>query len=129
MTLQRLLALSAALSAVSFAAQMTLTNDGKAAGLSISTFIDGFTPGSNQVGPRGIVYPDSGGVLVSHADGGVRKFSTTDGQHAGTVAAAKNFGVGNAAGLVKAAGKIYLAQPNTSQLTSMRGRLSVDCDE
>ena len=64
---------------------LTLTAAGQAAGFGLSTFATGF-PELSGIGPLGVVFPASGGVLVSDDPGNVRLFPTdTDGQNATTV--------------------------------------------
>src|SRR5215470_3344737 len=66
---------------------LTLTAAGRAAGFGLSTFATGFpVRSSDGVGPLGVVFPASGGVLVDDGLGNVRLFpSDTDGQDAATV--------------------------------------------
>jgi hypothetical protein len=97
---------------------LTLTPEGTAAGYAITTFADNFPAGS-PYGPRGIAFPDGGGVLVTHRDGSVRRFLNVDGQRADAVPVARNYGSGNAGALAKVGGKIYLAQPVNGQLTQV----------
>ena len=80
-------------------AGLTLTAAGIAQGLSLSTFASNF-PNSGGIGPLGIAFPTSGGVLVSDGPGNVRLFATdSDGQSAASVAPIHNFGAGNASGI------------------------------
>src|SRR5436309_925804 len=51
---------------------LTLTAAGLAAGFGLTTFATGFPEQSGGVGPWGVVFPASGGVLVSDAVGNVR---------------------------------------------------------
>jgi sugar lactone lactonase YvrE len=91
-------------------AQLTLTAAGVAQGLSLSTFATGF-PSDGGVGPLGIAFPTTGGVLVSDYPGNVRLFPTdTDGQNAGSVPVAQNYGGHNADGFASALGNIYMTR-------------------
>jgi hypothetical protein len=94
-------------------AQMALTAAGSAAGYRLTTFATGFptdTIASGVDGPNGIAFIPSGGVAVSDHPGNVRVFPTTaDGQSAGNVAAAYNYGYGNALGLARVGSSLYLA--------------------
>ena len=66
---------------------LTVTAAGQAAGFSLSTFATGFPERSGTtIGPLGMVFPATGGVLVSDGPGNVRLFPTdTDGQNAAAV--------------------------------------------
>ena len=65
---------------------LTVTAAGHAAGFGLSTFATGFPVRSDGVGPLGVVFPASGGVLVDEGLWNVRLFpSDTDGQDAATV--------------------------------------------
>jgi hypothetical protein len=92
---------------------LTLTQAGQDAGIVLTTFADGFphlgTRGGD-IGPLGIAFPSSGGVLVSDWPGNVRLFPTdTDGQHAGQHPPARNYGVGQAFGLTQEGDAIYMS--------------------
>jgi hypothetical protein len=87
-------------------AAMTLTPAGIAEGLSLSTFASGFpNSGATGVGPIGIAFPNSGGVLVTDNPAGtIQLFPTdTDGQNAASVPAMSS----PAFGLTKLNGVIY----------------------
>jgi WD40 repeat protein len=85
-----------------------LTRAGQDQGFTLSTFASGF-PGTNNIGPLGIVFPSGGGVLVSDYPGNVRLFpSDTDNQTAGTVS--QNYGQANATGLTMVGNNVYMAQ-------------------
>jgi hypothetical protein len=89
-------------------ADLVLTQAGIDQHFTLSTFATGF-PTTSTVGPLGIVFPASGGVLVSDYPGNVRLFPTSaDGQVAGPVA--QNYGVGNAIGLTQVGNAVYMAQ-------------------
>lgn len=93
-----------------------------AAEFSLSTFADQF-PSINCcgfVGPLGIVFPNSGGVMVSDYPGNVRVFATdTDGQHAPAVVPTATYGVGNALGLTSLGGNIYMAQQGLGRVVQL----------
>jgi hypothetical protein len=64
---------------------LTLTVAATQAGFQLTTFASGF-PENGAVGPGGMAFPSSGGVLVDDAAGNVRLFPTdTDGQNAASV--------------------------------------------
>jgi hypothetical protein len=90
---------------------LTLTAAGIAQGLSLSTFADNFPHGSNGIGPIGITFPTTGGVLITESSGNVRLFPTdTDGQNAASITPINNFGGGGAFGLARLNGNIYMTQ-------------------
>ncbi len=100
-------------------AQLTLTPAGTALGFSLSTFASGF-PNSRDIGPLGIAFTTTGGVLVSDYPGNVRLFPTdTDGQSASSVAVAKNYGFANVGGLALAGGKIYMAEQVAGEVVQL----------
>ena len=115
-TLCGILAISA-LFACRVNAQMTLTPTAVTAGFSLSTFATGF-PSDGGVGPVGITFTPSGGVLVSnYGSGNLYRFATdTDGQ---TLAMASNstfYGGRNLAGLATTGGKYYMVQQQSGQV-------------
>jgi hypothetical protein len=89
---------------------LTLTQAGISEGFRLSIFATDFVP-SNGIGPLGVAFPDSGGVLVSARNGGVRRFpNDTDGQSAAWISPSQNYGTANAFGLAKVGANIYMAQ-------------------
>jgi hypothetical protein len=69
---------------------MTLTPTGSAL-FTKSTFADNF-PNTFNIGPLGIAFPTSGGVMVSDLQGNVRVFTTdTNNQNAAAVPVAQNY--------------------------------------
>jgi hypothetical protein len=91
-------------------AQLTLTPAGVAQGLSLTTFATNF-PNSGGVGPLGIAFPTTGGVLVTDAPGNIRLFPTdTDGQNAASAPVGQNYGGSNAVGLAQIGGNIYMSR-------------------
>ncbi len=92
---------------------LTLTQAGQDAGIGLSIFAVGFphvrTPGGD-IGPLGIAFPSSGGVLVTDWPGNARLFPTdADGQNATQHPPGRNYGGGNAFGLAQVGDAIYLA--------------------
>ncbi len=88
---------------------LTLTQAGQDAGIVLSTFAAGF-PNSSNIGPLGMAFPSSGGVLVTDSPGNVRLFPTdTDGQSAAQYRPSRNYGLGRAVGLAQAGEAIYMA--------------------
>jgi sugar lactone lactonase YvrE len=78
---------------------MALTAAGSAAGFSLSTFASGF-PTIAGIGPLGITFTDTGGVMVSDFSGNVRVFPTdADGQSAAAAPIGGSYGFDNADGL------------------------------
>ena len=107
--------------APSRAGGLTLTAAGVAQGLSLTTFASGFPSanvGNGQFGgPYGIAFTTTGGVLVSDLPGNVRLFSSDhDGQNAANAPVGQNYGYGNAIGLARVGGNIYMAQAETGDL-------------
>ncbi len=97
---------------------LTLTAAGQAAGFGLSTFATGF-PESSNVGPLGVAFPATGGVLVSDDPGNLRLFPTdTDGQNAANIAP-KNFGASNAIGLGQLNGAIYMTQQTAGDVVQL----------
>jgi hypothetical protein len=90
---------------------LTLTSAGNAQGLSLTTFASNF-PNSGGIGPIGIAFPTTGGVLVTNPNAGsVQLFpADTDGQNAATIAPINSFGLANAFGLGQLNGNIYMTQ-------------------
>ncbi len=100
-------------------AQLSLTPAGIAAGFSLTTFADGF-PSINTVGPLGIGFTKTGGVIVSDYPGNVRVFpADTDGQHAGSIPAAQNYGTGNAVGIAQTTTAFYMTRQTVGDLVQI----------
>jgi hypothetical protein len=92
-------------------AGMMLTPAAVTTGFHLSTFADGFSFNQNGVGPLGIAFTPGGGVMVTSFSGDVRIFPTdTDGQSAGAVSVAHNYGLSNAIGLAQVSGHYYMTQ-------------------
>jgi hypothetical protein len=110
----------AAMSATPAQATLSVTPAGAAFGVNLSTFATGFPTaqsGNNTgtVGPVGIAFPSSGGVLVSDYPGNARLFPTdSDGQNAASFPVG-TYGQGNALGLAAIGNNVYMAQqPNAA---------------
>jgi hypothetical protein len=101
---------------------LNLTAAGVNAGYTISTFATDFPnlSGSN-VGPTGITFPDSGGVLVSSGnEGAVRHFPTdTDGQSALWFPSIPNYGLHNSWALAKVGANIYMTQSDLGKVVQV----------
>jgi len=93
-------------------AGLLLTPAGTAEGFTLSTFAAGF-PTATQVGlligPLGIGFNSAGEVLVSDRFGDVRLFPDTDGQNAGAVTPAQNYGDFSSLGIANVGNALYLA--------------------
>ena len=94
---------------------MVLTSAGTSRGYSLTTFATGFPTfdfgNSNILGPIGINFPSSGGVLVGDATGKLRHFALdVDGQTASSAPVGGNLGNGNAWGIARLGSKNYLAE-------------------
>jgi len=118
-----LVAWAAVLCAMTFSASVsavpTLTAAGVTAGFTLSKFADEF-PTFSCCGPLGIAFPTTGGVMVSDYPGNVRVFPTdTDGQHAGAVAVAQNYGAGNGVGLAISGGKVYMTEQSAGAVIQL----------
>jgi hypothetical protein len=91
-------------------AQLSLTAAGTSAGFTLSTFATGF-PNAASIGPLGIAFPTTGGVMVTDFPGNVRTFPTdTDGQNAGSFAPTATYTQANAVGLATVGSAIYMTQ-------------------
>ena len=88
-------------------AQMRLSSPATQAGYRLTTFADNF-PQASGIGPVGIAFPDSGGVLVSDYPGNIRRFpNRNDNQRANTAPAVVDLGTGGGGGMAKSGGRIY----------------------
>src|SRR5262249_46266393 len=85
----------------------------------LSNFITDYNVPLGNVGPLGIAFPDSGGVLVATWGGGVRLFAYSDGQSAARTPPSQGFGQGNAVDLAKVGGKIYMTQGTAGRLVQL----------
>ena len=103
--------------------QMTLTPAGVSAGFSLTTFATGFPSVAGQIGPLGMAFTSSGGVMVADYAGNVRLFPDQDGQIADSIAPGvtpvSSFGQLNADGLAFAGGQFYLAQQGNGQVVRL----------
>jgi hypothetical protein len=89
---------------------LTLTPAGLSRGLSLTTFAYNIPSDPAGIGPLGIAFPSSGGVLVSDHDGEVRRFpSDADRQDAAQVPVTQYYGLDNALDMTNANGIIYMA--------------------
>lgn len=98
-------------------AAMTLTADGTGAGYSLSTFASGFPTynfgGSPTLGPIGIGFPSTGGVLVGDATGVIRLFpNDVDNQTMSDATIGASRSNGNAWGITQVGPKNYFAGPS-----------------
>jgi len=93
---------------------LTLTAAGTSAGFTLTTVATGF-PNFSTVGPTGMAFPNSGGILVSDYNGNMYRLPTdTDNQ---VVGAATVTGYNFPLGLVKTSnGNIYLARQNSNDV-------------
>lgn len=100
----------------------TLTAEGIAQGFTLSQFADAF-PNNGSVGPLGIAFGPGGTVIVTDYPGTVRVFATNaDGQHAGSVPPAQNYGFANAVGLARVGNFLYMTQQGAGTVV----RLNLD---
>ena len=101
---------------------LTLTASAQAAGFSLSTFATGFPERSDGLGPFGVVFPASGGVLVDDGPGNVRHFpSDTDGQDATTVppVSGASYGQNHAEGIARVGANLYLMMGELNQIAQI----------
>lgn len=99
-------------------AQLTLTPDGVARNLSLTTFVSGFNSSSN-IGPLGIAFPSGGGVMVTNYLGTVQTFANVDGQTAGSAPVQANYGLPNAIGLATYGSHIYMTQQSNAAVVEL----------
>jgi hypothetical protein len=103
-------------------AGMTLTAAGISEGFTLSTFADGF-PSGGGVGPVGITYTNTGGVMVSeYNQGRVAVFAAdVDGQHySGATLSSSFYGGNDPAGLARTSnGNIYMARQQAGTLVQV----------
>ena len=100
--------------------QLSLSTDAYNADFSLSTSITGFTP-DTIVGPIGIVFPSTGGMLVADESGTLRLFnSDANGQ---TISAAtqvgSSFGKGNTEGLATLGSAVYMAEATQGEVVQV----------
>jgi sugar lactone lactonase YvrE len=91
-------------------ADFMLTATGQADGFGLSTFATGF-PVVQGIGPIGVAFPTTGGVLVSDYAGDVWLLpKDTDGQNVSSIPVAQAYGFGNATSLAQIRGNVYMTQ-------------------
>jgi hypothetical protein len=98
---------------------LTLTPNAQAAGFSLSTFATGFPERSDGLGPFGVAFPASGGVLVDDGPGNVRLFpSDADNQNATTVppVSGASYGQSHAEGIARVGNNLYLNMGELNQI-------------
>jgi len=97
--------------AASAPAAMMLTPTATAAGFTLSTFAFNFPFNGNGVGPVGIGFPSSGGVLVGdYATGNFYRLSDVDGHDISvTPISAGGYGSSQISGLANSGGTMYVA--------------------
>lgn len=99
-------------------ADMVLTAAGISEGFTLTTFATNFP--NNGLGPLGIAFPTSGGVLVSDGPGNVRRFATdVDGQNAASAPIGQNYGGGRAFDMTKSGGLIYMTQRDNNDIVQL----------
>jgi RHS repeat-associated protein len=98
---------------------LALTAAALDAGFSLTDFVHA-VPGAQGIGPLGIAFPASGGVLSSSNTGDVRLFPTdTDGQNAAGIPATQHYGVGKAFDMAQAGSTIYMTQRDTGAIIQL----------
>jgi sugar lactone lactonase YvrE len=100
-------------------ANLTLTPDGVAQGLSLSTFLTGI-PTDGGIGPLGIAVNSNGTVLVADLPGNVRLLpNDSDGQVATPAQVAQNYGFANATALAQVGSHVYMTRQNVSTVVEI----------
>jgi hypothetical protein len=120
-----LVIVGAALFSATAHAAITLTPAGTAQGLILSTFSSGY-PQADGVGPLGIGFTSSNGVMVSDKFGDIRLFSTNADnqvapaatQHYGNVSGSGSF-LSNAAGIAQIGNNIYMARQGVGDVVQV----------
>jgi len=123
--LASLVIVGAALFSATAHAAITLTPAGTAQGLILTTFSSGY-PQGDGVGPLGIGFTSSNGVMVSDKFGDIRLFPTNaDGQvapaatqHYGNVTGSGSF-LSNATGIAQVGNNIYLARQGVGDVVQV----------
>jgi hypothetical protein len=111
---------------------LSITPAGVTQGLSVSLFANNFPLDLNEangsVGSVGIVFPTTGGVLVTDAPGNIRLFPTdTDGQNASTVTPLQpSYSHNNAAGLAQVGSNVYMAQQPNGRVVQLNSNGSIN---
>ena len=107
-------------------AQMSLTAGAVTAGFGLTTFATGF-PTNGSVGPVGITFTASGGVLVADYAGHLRRFATdADGQTAASAINVTNYGNTLPLGLATVGGNYYMAQQSAGQIIQVNEDTSLN---
>ncbi|HVP37898.1 MAG TPA: hypothetical protein VMS93_01825 [Candidatus Saccharimonadales bacterium] len=101
------------------AGALVLTSQGITEGFSLSTFASGF-PSSSNIGPLGVAWTASGGVMVSDFPGNVRVFATdADGQLASSAPVGQSYGLANAVGLARVGGSFFMTRQAIGDLVQL----------
>jgi hypothetical protein len=108
-------------------AQIALTPATAAEGWTLTDFVHGFTTNGNSVGPLGIAFTDSGGVLIANdgagsaaTGGSVYLLPTdTDNQDITQFTPKALYGAGNAIGLARVGGNFYMTQQKNGQVVQL----------
>ena len=106
-------------------AGMVLTATGQAQGFSLTTFATGFSS-VGGVGPIGVAFTPSGGVLVTEYNGDLLLFSAdVDGQSASGASKVQSFGYANATGMAQFGSSIYMNQAANSNVVQLNADGSI----
>jgi len=94
-----------------------LTAQGTADGFTLSTFADGF-PSTGGIGPLGIGFTSTSGVMVADYTGRIAVFATdTDGQHySGATLSTTDYGFNSPVGIAQVGGRYYLSRQNLGRV-------------
>jgi hypothetical protein len=100
-------------------AAIALTPAGIAQGLKLTTFASGF-PNTDEVGPLGVAFTSSGGVLTTDKLGNIRLFPTSaDNQLASAAPVTQNYGLNGATDLAHFGGHIYMSRQGSGDVVEV----------
>jgi hypothetical protein len=100
-------------------AAIALTPAGIAQGLQLTTFATGY-PSAENVGPLGVAFTNTGGVLTTDKLGNMRLFPTSaDNQLASSAPVTQNYGLNSATGLAHFGGKIYMSRQGVGDVVEV----------
>jgi len=100
-------------------AAIALTPAGIAQGLKLTTFASGY-PNTDEVGPLGVAFTTSGGVLTTDKLGNMRLFPTSaDNQLASSAPVTQNYGLNGATGLAHFGTHIYMSRQGSGDVVEV----------
>jgi hypothetical protein len=100
-------------------AAIALTPAGIAQGLKLTTFASGY-PNTEDVGPLGVAFTNTGGVLTTDKLGNMRLFPTSaDNQLASAAPVTQNYGLNGSTGLAHFGGHIYMSRQGNGDVVEV----------